>query len=48
MDYRCFKRKIELESSFDNLTHILAQDCNPTSRNTLSTVSFYFEMVGLH
>ena len=31
-----------------NLTHILARDPNRTSRNTLSTISSYFEIVGLH
>ena len=31
-----------------SLTHILARDPNPTSRNTLSTISSYFEIVGLH
>ena len=31
-----------------NLTHILARDPNPRSRNTLSTISSYFEIVGLH
>ena len=30
-----FEEKIELELSLDNLTHILAQDSNPTSINTL-------------
>ena len=47
-DYMVFKKKIELESSLDNLTDLLAPDPNPTIRNTLSTVSLYFEMVGLH
>ena len=40
-----FKKKIVLKSSLDNLSHIVARDPNPESRNTLSTVSLYFELV---
>ena len=42
------RKKIEVEPPLDNVTQILARDPNPTSRNTLSTVLLYFEMVGLH